>query len=266
MASWSDGAEYAPNERPDGFAAPRADPLGEAPPEPSLAEGRPLAPPDAFTPQPGPDLAAIGIDKGPTRNPQQAFATASKAMTTATSSAWGSTHAATITQEAPFNPRAPMVTESSLANLGAPTGEPVQATWTPPGAPAPGSHYGYDPALQYRQPTTRAGQASSVAQTIGMRLTWPLVIALALGALIPQLSIAMLLVAAVLATRIKHKPQAQRLRMVIGISAAAAVLLAFMLDLSQDVVASMGTWARVGSLVSLGYGIWLVWPRRSQQP
>ena len=68
MASWTDGAEYAPTERPDGFATPRTAPLDQAPPPVPLARDRPLEPPTEFLPSaPAPALSSLGLPAGPSR-------------------------------------------------------------------------------------------------------------------------------------------------------------------------------------------------------
>ena len=82
MASWTDGAEYAPTERPDGFATPRAAPLDHAPAEVHLAKDRPVDHPAGFQPSgPAPSLESLGVPTGPTRDPNQSFGTVTTAMT-----------------------------------------------------------------------------------------------------------------------------------------------------------------------------------------
>ncbi len=75
MASWKDGAEYAPIERPDGFATPRAKPLANPPKTIDLAAGAPKqAPGDFLAPQvPVPPLSSLKPAVKQTRNPRVPF-------------------------------------------------------------------------------------------------------------------------------------------------------------------------------------------------
>src|SRR4051812_3975505 len=91
MATWEDGPEYAPLERPADFAPAAAAPLPVAPPVPQMAA---LAPKDRpVFDQPPVPLAPLGALVPPpeeTRDPQQPFAVVSSAMTS--DSAWGAVH------------------------------------------------------------------------------------------------------------------------------------------------------------------------------
>lgn len=171
MATWEDGPEYAPLERPAEFTAPAVEPLDAASgvPEPVLmAASVPVERP-VFT---GPTQPVAGLETLvplPTdpRDPQRPFAVAASTMT-AGSAAWGSAHrgmsalAATLPVPvgltpdpafpAPFPgtpvpgtgypstgyPSVPLpVPYSPLAPAGAP---PVAQAW-PPAPPQPGSSY-----------------------------------------------------------------------------------------------------------------------------
>ncbi|MEO7589490.1 MAG: hypothetical protein ABIS84_15835 [Arachnia sp.] len=85
MASWTDGAAYAPIERPDGFATPEAGPLEVAVPQTARTPG-PMPTPTGFAPT----AAAVPLDSvrtapEPTRNPTAPFTVSGGLMTTASS-------------------------------------------------------------------------------------------------------------------------------------------------------------------------------------
>jgi hypothetical protein len=91
MATWEDGPEYAPLQRPADFAPALAAPLSVAPPIEQMAA---LAPKDrpAFDQPPVPltPLAALVPAPEETRDPQEPFAVVSATMTS--DSAWGAVH------------------------------------------------------------------------------------------------------------------------------------------------------------------------------
>lgn len=81
MATWTDGAAYAPLERPDGFATPEAEPLEAAQPERPLTPG-PMAPPRDFAPQGNVvPLAAIRTEALVERDPSEPFQVSSALLT-----------------------------------------------------------------------------------------------------------------------------------------------------------------------------------------
>lgn len=262
MASWTDGAEYAPTERPDGFATPRTAPLDQAPPPEHLARDRPLEPPAEFLPSaPAPALTSLGLPAGPSRDPGQAFGTVTTAMTT---SAWGSTHASTTTLEQPFDPHAPMAAGQAdspppglpLSTLPPPTSQPV--------APAPPPGNG---PVQYDamgQPLSAAGRVLAWAQFLVRQITVPMVIVLVLGLLIGQVAFVMLVLAIPLATRVPGF--GGTLRTVAGLAAPAALLLAFVWNIHDEVTTSLATWSRLGALATLASAVYLAWPRSPRHP
>ncbi len=108
MASWRDGPEYAPLQRPDGFEVPDLAPLDDAPQLLNFSVGAPIERPQ-FSPPVNAvkSLAALAPDEGEPRDPQLPFAVAASTMT-ATDSAW------------------------SAAHWSRPAGIPVQGSWAPP--------------------------------------------------------------------------------------------------------------------------------------
>ncbi|HET8971230.1 MAG TPA: hypothetical protein VFN19_09240 [Candidatus Nanopelagicales bacterium] len=93
MATWEDGPEYAPLERPDAFAEPSVTTVGlePPPPQPSIPEAPVARPAFADPAQAVPPLAALVPEPPDGRDPEQPFAVASSAVT-AESSAWASAH------------------------------------------------------------------------------------------------------------------------------------------------------------------------------
>lgn len=81
MASWKDGAAYAPLERPDGFATPTADPLTGAPPWSAGTPG-PIAPPGSFdAPTDAKPLDSGAPQAAAERDPREPFEVASSVVT-----------------------------------------------------------------------------------------------------------------------------------------------------------------------------------------
>lgn len=81
MASWKDGAAYAPLERPDGFATPTADPLSGAPAWSAGTPG-PIAPPGSFdAPSDAKPLDNSEQQPMADRDPREPFEVASSVVT-----------------------------------------------------------------------------------------------------------------------------------------------------------------------------------------
>ncbi len=131
MASWKDGAAYAPVERPDGFATPRAEPLPIAAPYRADTPGAVAAPAQLTSPSARP-LEQLGTAPVSQRNPRDSFAVSSMALTTV--GGGGQRR----------DPRTPFaVTTSTVTTPGPPppTGQPLAGPDTPPppaARPVPG--------------------------------------------------------------------------------------------------------------------------------
>ncbi|HZA05582.1 MAG TPA: hypothetical protein VE617_13540 [Propionibacteriaceae bacterium] len=158
MASWEDGPEYAPIERPTHFADAGAPPLPVAPPAVQMAarapKERPLfdQPPTPLAP-----LEALVPAPEETRDPQVPFAVVSAAMTS--DSAWGAVHsgppttppASSRSLAAPTGPAgmpAPLPTSPGPWPAGPTSAPPPDSRFPAPGTPAwfgPGP-YGGQPA------------------------------------------------------------------------------------------------------------------------
>ena len=134
MATWEDGPEYAPLERPQYFADAPAAPLEQAPPVARPAEGQPAARPRFDEPTaPVAALATLLPEVPDERDPHRPFDTLTTTLTS--DSAWGSP--ATDAAQ-PFVPTAPFAA-TAPALSAAPAGAPAPTFPAPgPGLPAPG--------------------------------------------------------------------------------------------------------------------------------
>lgn len=143
MADWTDGAAYAPTQRPDGFATPEVEPLGAAPSAPPLTPGA-IPPPQAFQPSASqPPLEYISAPLPPRRNPAEPFSTTTAGL--ASGSVAGIAQSRDPRQ--PFDGYAMGVGYQELppppsGSTGAPPAQPAahpQAEqWAPPSFPPPG--------------------------------------------------------------------------------------------------------------------------------
>lgn len=139
MADWTDGSEYAPVERPGGFASPRVAPL-EAPAGASVVEApRPDDhAPAAFEQPEAPALESLVPRSTSRRDPHEAFTEVGDI-----SSGWGAAHST-------WRPTMPLgeVPEPAAANFPPPSGAPVVAAPTvdtPGPAPTPQQLAGFPP-------------------------------------------------------------------------------------------------------------------------
>lgn len=135
MASWTDGAAYAPIERPDGFATPEVEPLADTD-NPVATTAGAVPPPREFrqdvavTP-----LGQVRTAPLPRRNPSEPFLVSGGLMTTASS----------MGEHTLRDPRAPFTTlretdgSRGVDALPPPTGEPlVMGIAGPPGTTGTG--------------------------------------------------------------------------------------------------------------------------------
>lgn len=92
MASWEDGPEYAPVERPSGYTEPAVEPLEMAPPRETPFADVPMVRPRDYAVQ-GDErpLSSYEPELGPSRDPGQPFEVARSTMTEV-DSAWGLVH------------------------------------------------------------------------------------------------------------------------------------------------------------------------------
>ncbi|OYO24499.1 hypothetical protein CGZ93_03680 [Enemella dayhoffiae] len=92
MATWQDGPEYAPHERPSEFTAPQVSQLDTAPPRPQPSADAPLVRPLFEQRHQVSPLVALVPQADQPRDPHQAFEVASTLMTEHSSAAWGAAH------------------------------------------------------------------------------------------------------------------------------------------------------------------------------
>lgn len=126
MATWTDGAAYAPIERPDGFATPEAEPLAVAEPQHPQTPG-PMAPPADFAPSgPSVPLEAIRTETPSTREPEAPFQVSSALL------------APGIPASGERDPRQPFTTSGAGPDaLPPPSGAPLAAPGSVPVAASP---------------------------------------------------------------------------------------------------------------------------------
>lgn len=134
MATWEDGPEYAPRERPLAFAVPAAAPLKRPAAEPSLADGAPPARPTGWDQDPRAAIVPqrrldeLSATSGPGRDPHDAF-TVTSSTVTSQDSVWGAVHQQGQSRREAFDPLRPM-SEVAGPAAGAVSAAPVQAVAT----------------------------------------------------------------------------------------------------------------------------------------
>ena len=212
VATWQDGPEYAPAERPDGFAAPVAAPLDTAPavrrPDTILIEPVGYVEPDGVG-----DLAQVSPPSHERRDPSEPFAVVSSIVSD--SSAWGSAHSHGGGTVAAWDPRQPLPTSAASAADFPPPDFP------PPAFPAPGTPQWFGPgeAAAPQPPAVRPTVAAAArAAGIGLLIT------LFVGGLISVLSVVCLFTGWALSTLVVYRQKAVG-RLFAG-SACCAVLFA----------------------------------------
>lgn len=143
MATWKDGAEYAPRERPTGFATPVADPLSRAEERAATTPGA-IPPPRRLEPVDAAPLDAPHTrESAPRRNPGQPFDVASTALTSV-----GALPGEHRDPRAPFAVVAPSPTAPPAAPAPPPPGaKPLPAPTAVPTTPATQATAGQTPPL-----------------------------------------------------------------------------------------------------------------------
>ncbi len=164
MASWTDGAAYAPIERPDGFATPEVDALEVAQPEAAKTPG-PMPTPTGFAPTaPVIPLDQIRTTSLPQRNPSAPFLVSGGLLTAASS----------MGHDGVRDPRTPFAQASNASgpvDLPPPTGAPLAP---PAGMPMTMAPFGQAPRAGQQQSTQRTLVFLAVAATV-LGLTIPAV-------------------------------------------------------------------------------------------
>lgn len=254
MASWEDGPEYAPVERPDEFVSPDVAPLDSPPPRVRLSDA-PLERPQFGDPeQPVAALATLTVtDPIAGRDPSAPFDVVSTPLTEG-SSAWSAAH---------WNPPSGDSTPVVPADPGwaPPTGAPAAAPIAPSGPgdtlgsgqrtvlrPPPGSPIllsgrqdpigsGVDPqpgTPGWFAPPHGPPAGEPVPLTVGRftaALTPGVIIVLAIGGIVAPLSLVLFILAFVLSARVRIAGRAVRrvftvASIVLGLSAIGAIFAA----------------------------------------
>ena len=259
MATWTDGPEYAPAERPAAFVVPESGPLTAAAPEIApLGDAPDRAPAEFAAPEARP-LEDLEPKVAETRDPHEAFDVASTPMTSMAATPLA-TRPASQPLGAPAEPAASAPQQWPAPDPGTIAGNP-QSAWNsvhasgrprtpgvdapPVAAPPPQAS---NPAPQvnpapFPQPVNDPwlppaqmpyGTAPSTPQTVSVGQMWRgatpgLMTTLIIAALINALSLPMLFIAWPLASRTSHRSRtAQRVvRGAIGASLTLGLFGAF---------------------------------------
>lgn len=229
MASWTDGAAYAPIERPDGFATPEVDPLETATAAPATTPGA-MAPPQQFRMDtPVAPLNQVRTTPPPRRDPAHAFQTGAALMTVASS----------MGQHDPRDPRTPFMVQrndgSSDDALPPPTGNPLPGPLVAPHGPPNG--------MALRPGAVPVSRQELNTQTT---LVWLAMVCCFLGLTLGETSPYLLLAAGVLTFRAFAT---------CGKAGIWALAVGLLLIVVSFVVGSDGV-SVYGRLASLGFAIW----------
>lgn len=250
MATWEDGPEYAPLERPDAFDAPSvitADlaPLPPTPVEPPAPLVRPVF---ADPQQPVPRLADLVPAPPAPRDPNEPFDVVASLMT-AESSAWASAHWSQP-PAAPQFPPPPSAQPGQPYPPGYPPTEPYPAANAP--FPAPGTPQWFVPGPGSQQPPVRP--VAPTARTVLAAVTPGVLISLAIGGLIWMLAPVTVVLAYLLTGRMTYgrTPTRTAFGIVLGLLGAVALLALVGADgLYLQWWDTLAGWACFGSWVLL---------------
>jgi hypothetical protein len=204
MATWEDGPEYAPIERPADFQTPAAPPLKIAPPYTQAAAWAPKNRPvfDNPSEKVTPLSSLVPVSGEEPRDPQKPFAVVSTTMTS--DSAWGAVHWSSPRSQPIGGPAAPGRLASAAPAPYPPPDQPIavrNATNTLPGAfPAPGTPGWFAPGpYDQQQPPSNPVTAKAVLDAATPGLCMCLII----GGLVYVLSPIILCICVGLAGRVK---------------------------------------------------------------
>lgn len=230
MADWTDGPEYAPTERPDVFVEPDLAGVPDLAPEeghahPAASAEEPGTRPDFAGPEAAP-LDAVVPPAAPSRDPLEAFDVASTPMTSWSPrtapppegepvalapppggpSAWGHAHAPAgpgrpASPPPAWAPQDPFPTGGPPAPHHVPGPPPAwpPAQVNPDGFPQPGPPPWQQPvpAPHHFEPVTLGAIARNVTPGV--------LVCLGVGAVVNPFSVVMLVVASVLAARVRYR-------------------------------------------------------------
>lgn len=207
MATWQDGPEYAPAERPAAFVVPAAAPLTAPVPEvattpsaPALPAGEPSFAP---TEEAQPELAALVPSGAPGRNPKIPFEVSAAAVTAGSWASGPATGATVRSPTQPFTAPGPPLTGYLPAQ---PAVQP-NAQVNPAPFPAPNTPQWFAPPPESRVPAPPP--PVSVGQIL-RAVTPGVLVPLLIGMFLNVMSILMLAVSFALSARIPYRREAIR--------------------------------------------------------
>ena len=297
MATWEDGPEYAPLERPQYFADAPVPPLEQAPPVARPADGLPTARPRFDEPSaPVAALATLVPEPPDERDPNRPFDTLTTTLTS--ESGWGTSATQPFVATTPFAPSAATaVGPAALPGNPWPVLEqPAPGGFPPPGDVGTGAAFPSAPPVGHAPPpdpyaypapgtpgwfapppTTYGDQQQPGrvdAKQVVEAATPGLCICLAIGGLIYVLAPVMLVLAVFLSTRVQVAQRAVRTAFRI---AAGAVGFFAVVGLVRSVFdgdpwwSFVGLWSLLICWVMLGVLLLIVWqaltrPRTPQPP
>ena len=242
MASWTDGAAYAPIERPDGFATPEAEPLAHASNPVAPTPGA-IPPPQAFRQDaPATPLGDIRTAPLPRRNPSEPFLVSGGLMTTASSMGQHTLR----NPQTPFQTRRDTDAAQSVDALPPPTGEPLAlGVAGPPGPPGSGLDALMASGVTRRSSSDdKSATEMSTQRTLVFLATACCVLGFTIGVAAPY----MLIAAGALSLRAAH---------LTGKAGLWAIGVGLVLIMAGFIV-TPGVEALLGRLASLSFGIWFV--------
>lgn len=269
MATWRDGPEYAPVERPDAYTTPDAEPLGSPPASmpapPSPPPGRPV---DFGAPAESIPLAQLAAPPAAPRDPHEEFDTYTTPLTSLAPTPALQDKPVPPPQEKPAPPPPPApptgmhsgMHQSAWGSVHNPAAPRPAAQWAPaqpitlpqpPTATAPIPPPQFPPptlnqspfptsAAWYPPPKRPAPRRDANMREIFSAMTPGVTISLAVGFFVPPLSVPLLIVAHILSGRMRY-----------GRSQAHGIFIAV-----ESLIALL-----TGILVYYDYGFWdpLMW-------
>jgi hypothetical protein len=234
MATWQDGPEYAPHERPAAFVTPPVPPLENPAPVAVAPPPGPDVEP-SFTPPSGaqPDLAALVPAAAPGRNPTVPFEVSAAAVTAGAGSGWTGRQASASPALEQRSPTQPFTAPGPPLSGYLPVQPAVQpnAQVNPARFPAPNTPQWFAPPPESRVPD--APPPVSLGQ-IWAAATPGVMIPLIVGALFSWLSILMLAVSFALSARIPYRRDAVRRSYVVTLILLGMMGVLSLLDNGYD--------------------------------
>jgi hypothetical protein len=264
MATWEDGPEYAPVDRPTDFAVPDVPALEDVPPSQQPSANAPRDRPTFDGPSdPVPALASLEPAVEDTRDPQEPFDVVASTITSGT--AWGAAHWSAPGQPtlSPAPPRTGTTTPETANGHGVPAAAPLQQPWPPPpaavgpvseysssGFPAPGTPEWFGPGPAAPRPPS--ADVGSLTRRVVQAVTPGVLICLGTGALLDLLAPVTLVLALALTTRVTVARERifRAFLVCVGIISFFALVVALLTDYTfSEWWDYVGGWARIGSWV-----------------